>query len=37
LSGSKACGESVRPVQVCMIEKAVSVKQEGNLSLAKIL
>jgi putative transposase len=37
LSGIKACGESVRPVQVCMIEKAVSVKQEGNLSLAKIL
>jgi putative transposase len=31
LSGIKACGESVRPVQVCLIEEAVSVKQEENI------
>jgi putative transposase len=30
-SGIKACGESVRPVQVCLIEEAVSVKQEESI------
>lgn len=34
--GIKACGESVRPVQVCLIEEAVSLKQEENIKLEKI-
>ena len=35
--GIKACGESVRPKQNLVFVEAVSMKQEENMSLAKIL
>jgi transposase len=36
LSGIKACGESVRPTQVRLIEEAVSVMQEENIKFNTI-
>ena len=35
--GIKTCGESVRPKQNLVFVEAVSMKQEENMSLAKIL
>lgn len=37
LSGIKACGESVRLLGACLDQEAVSLKQEENMSLTKIL
>lgn len=36
-TGIKACGESVRPDQNLDFDEAISLKQEENMSLAKIL
>jgi putative transposase len=34
LSGIQACGESARPIQVSLIEEAVSAKQEENIKFS---